>query len=448
MKGKSPDQNQRNLFLPILKDIVNPNHELVILAHRIDWQSFEDEFSKYYSHTGQPGMPIRMMVGLLLLKRIYNLGDETVMEQWLQNPYFQYFCGETLFQWKYPCDPSDLVHFRNRIGKEGVEKIFQLSVDTRKDEIKGKDVNVDSTAQEKNITYPTDAKLLRKVIKLCNKIASKEGISQRQSYKRTVKNLMLAQRFAHHPKRKKKATKALRKLRTIAGRLVRELERKLSEEALEVYKQQLDLYQKVIDQRRLDKNKIYSLHEPEVACIAKGKAHKKFEFGSKVSFAVVPKVNIIVGVQTFKGNPNDSKTLEPTLKHVEKICDRKFKNVVVDRGYKVKAQVNGYTVVTPKPPNSKQPYSKQTMRRKCRKRAAIEPIIGHVKQSCRMQRNYLKGFAGDQMNALLAAAGFNFRGLLNKIKEEIFWLYIFLVRNNPKTQLIAVNSIENLVLKD
>lgn len=429
MKGKSPDQNQRNLFLPILKDIVNPNHELVILAHRIDWQSLEEDFSDLYSHTGQPGMPIRMMVGLLLLKRIYNLGDETVMDQWLQNPYYQYFCGETVFQWQYPCDPSDLVHFRKRIGKEGAEKIFQLSVEQRKDQIRTKDVMVDSTAQEKNITYPTDAKLLRKVIKRCNRIAHKENISQRQSYRRTVKKLMLVQRFAHHPKRKKKANAALRKLRTLAGRLVRELERKLSESAFNTYADELEIFNQVITQTRSDKNKIYSLHEPEVACIAKGKAHKKFEFGSKVSFAVVTGSNIIVGVKTFMGNPNDSITLEPTLKHVDTIFGKKFKNVIVDRGYKVKSKVNGYTVVTPKPPNSKQPYSKSTMRKKCRKRAGIEPIIGHIKQHCRMQRNYLKGGIGDQMNALLAAAGFNLKGLLNKIKKQtllsIFFRYYY-----------------------
>ena len=440
MKGKSPNQDQRNLFLPILKDIINPEHELAILSDQINWKTFEDEFSALYSHTGQPGMPIRMMVGLLLLKRIYNLGDETVMEQWLQNPYYQYFCGESEFQWKYPCDPSDLVHFRKRIGKDGVEKIFQLSVDSRKDEIKTKDILVDTTAQEKNITYPTDAKLLIKVIKRCNRIAEKENIHQRQTYKRTYKKLLLKQRFAHHPKRRKEAKAALRKLRTIAGRLVRELERELSHPAMETHTDSLINFKKVISQKRFDKNKIYSLHEPEVSCIAKGKAHKKFEFGSKVSFAVVPGVNIIVGVQSFNGNPNDSITLEPKLNHVEKICGKKFKNAIVDRGYKVKKQINGIMIVTPKPPNSKQPYSKTTMRKKCRNRAAVEPVIGHVKQDCRMQRNYLKGTIGNDINALLAAAGFNFRGLLRKIKREVLWPQ-FLIRkyfNQNELKLILI----------
>ena len=246
MKGKLPDQRQGNLFRPILKEIVNPKHELVILAQRIDWNEFEQHFSVLYSHTGQPGTAIRTMVGLLLLKRMYNLGDETVMGQWVQNPYFQYFCGESEFQWKPPCDPSDLVHFRNRIGEEGAKKIFQLSVETRKDEIKTRDVLIDTTAQEKNITYPTDAKLLLKVISACNKIAREEKVKQRQSYRFTVKRLMLQQRFAHHPKRKKQARVALRKLRTIAGRLVRELGKKLDSETLEKHQTLLENCNKII----------------------------------------------------------------------------------------------------------------------------------------------------------------------------------------------------------
>ncbi len=262
MKGKLPSQQQKNLFRPILKEIINPRHELVVLAQKIDWIYFEDSFSSLYSHTGQPGTPIRTMVGLLLLKRIYNLGDETVMDQWLQNPYFQYFCGEAEFQWEYPCDPSDMVHFRKRIGKSGAEKIFQASIEIRKDEIRTKDVLIDTTAQEKNITYPTDAKLLIRVIQKCNKIAEREGIIQRQSYKRTMKKLLLKQRFAHHPKRKKEARSALRKLKTIAGRLLRELERTLDKSALEQYAELLMICNKFFKKRKQDKNQIYSLHEP------------------------------------------------------------------------------------------------------------------------------------------------------------------------------------------
>lgn len=248
-----------------------------------------------------------------------------------------------------------------------------------------------------------------------------------------MKKLLLKQRFAHHPKRKKEARSALRKLRTIAGRLVRELERTLEVNTLEKYAAELDVCNRIISQKKLDTNKVYSLHEPTTSCIAKGKAHKKFEFGSKVSIAVVPRTNIIVGVKNFNGNPNDSKTLVPALEIAEKISGLKFKNAIVDRGYKGKKEVNGTIIVTPLPPNSKQPYSKTTMRKKCRSRAAVEPVIGHVKHDCRMAINYLKGTIGNDINANLAAAGYNFRGLLRKIKEEILWL-IFLLRNNPPKQ--------------
>ncbi len=320
-----------------------------------------------------------------------------------------------------------MVHFRNRIGEQGAEKILEVSIDARRNEIKTtNDVLVDITAQEKNITYPTDSKLLIKVIKRYNKIAKQEGIEQRQTYQLTMKKLLLKQRFAHHPKRKKEARAALRKLRTIAGRLVRELERKLEQETFMRYEQELKNCLRVVEQKKNDNNKIYSLHEPDTASIAKGTAHKKFEFGSKVSFAVVPKVNIIVGIKNFNGNPNDTSTLEPALENVEKVSKIKFKNAIVDRGYKGKKKVCDTIIVTPKPPSSKQPYSKNTMRKKCKSRAAVEPVIGHTKHGCRMIKNYLKGNAGNTINANLAAAGFNFKGLLRKIKEEVLWLKIIL----------------------
>ena len=335
MIGKSPNQNQRNLFRPVLKEFINPDHDLVLLAHKFPWKEIEDEFVSLYSHTGSPAKPIRLMVGLLLLKRIYNLGDETLLPQWVQNPYFQYFCGESEFQWQFPCDPSDLVHFRNRIGKDGVEKIFKASVKIQNKPVaKTKEVIVDSTAQEKNVTFPTDSKLYRKIIEGCNQIADKNDIQLRQSYRRTVKKLMIQQRFGHHPKRKKEAERARRKLKTIAGRQVRDLERNLSRIALFVYGPRLERYKSVVNQKRSDKNKIYSLHEPDVSCIAKGKAHKKFEFGSKVSVAMLPGSNVIVGVVNFQGNPHDSKTLQATLDHCEKITGKTFERAILDRGYR------------------------------------------------------------------------------------------------------------------
>lgn len=424
MIGKSPDQSQRNLFAPVLKEFINPNHPLVKLADQIPWVELEKHFEKLYSHTGTPSMPIRLMAGLLILKRIYNLGDESIEPQWIQNPYFQYFCGESEFQWAFPCDPSDLVHFRKRIGKEGVEKIFKLSVDLQKDEVDNKDVMVDTTVQEKDITFPTDSKLHGKIIEKVRKIAKKEDVKLRQSYTKSTTKLKLKLRFGHHPKRRKEANAAQRKLKTIAGRLVREIERKLPENLLSKYLKEIEIFKMVLAQKKHDKNKIYSLHEPETSCIAKGKVHKKYEFGSKTALAAIPGKNIIVGVVTFKGNPHDSTTLEPTLEHVKQTTGKVFKRTLVDRGYRGKKNIGETEVILPGTSIGKSAYQKRKYRKKCRSRAAIEPIIGHVKQDCRMERNYLKGFQGDEINALLAAAGFNFRRILRKIEADILFVFL------------------------
>jgi len=424
MIGKSPNQNQLNLFKPVLKQFINPSHPLVLLAERIPWSELEKDFSPLYSNTGTPAKPIRLMIGLLLLKQMYNLGDETLMPEWVRDPYFQYFCGEVEFQWRPPCDPSDLVHFRKRIGTEGVEKLFKLSIDLHGETIKRqREVIVDTTVQEKNITFPTDVKLYCKIIGKCNKIAKTEGIVLRQSYRRTVKTLLLLQRFAHHPKRKKEADRSKRKLKTLAGRIVRDLERKFVEDQMQRYRQELLIFKAVIAQQRFDRDKIYSIHEPETSCIAKGKAHKQYEFGSKVSLAMLPKSNIIVGVLNFKGNPNDTITLKPTLDYAKKITGMKFDYAIVDRGYKVKRMIDETEIVIPgRKENSV--YLQNRKRKKCRSRAAIEPIIGHIKSDCRMAKNYLKGRIGDEINSLMAATAFNFRKLLSKIEKD-FILFIF-----------------------
>lgn len=423
MLGKSPNQSQKNLFAPVLREIINPQEPLAQLADRIPWQDLENDLSKFYSQTGMPSMPIRLMAGLLILKRLYNFGDESIVDQWVQNPYYQYFCGEAEFQWNFPCDPSDLVHFRKRIGAEGVELIFKMSIDVQQEDVQGADILVDTTVQEKNITFPTDSKLYDKIIKKAWKIAEKEDITLRQSYRRTTKRLKIRLRFAHHPKRRKEAKAAQRKLKTIAGRLTRELERKIPLEKLSIYLPDIELFNKVLLQQKTDKNKIYSLHEPYTSCIAKGKAHKEYEFGSKVSIAVIPRKNIIVGVVNFQGNPHDSTTLEPTLEHVQKMTGKSFTNAICDRGYRGKKKIGSTQVILPENSSGKSEYEKRKRRSRCRSRSAIEPIIGHVKNDCRMVRNYLKGKTGDIINAMMAAAGFNFRRLLRKLKAEVIFFF-------------------------
>lgn len=446
MIGYSPEQNQKNLFQPLLKEFIDLNHELVLLSQKIDWKSLENEFTSLYSNTGAPAKPIRLMVGLLILKQVYNLGDETVIPTWISNPYMQYFCGEAHFQWKMPCDPSDLVHFRKRMGAKGIEKILAQSVLIHGSSAQSDEICIDTTAQEKNITYPTDVKLHVKIIKGCQKIASKENIIQRQSYLRTTKKLLLQNRFAHHPTKRKLARKAQRKIKTIAGRLVRELDRKLSVESIKGYQQQLAIYKQVLKQNRHDSNKIYSLHEPEVACIAKGKIAKPYEFGSKICLAITKHSNIIVGALNFTGNPHDSKTLESILDQHELLTGKRAKAAIVDRGFRGKKIVNGTQIILPDNGSNKSNYEKRKSRIQFRRRAAIEPIISHVKYNHRMIKNYLKGVQGDQINSMMAAAAFNFKSWLNKASQ--FFLSLFNLPFYGTLPIYITLKIEYRVLKD
>lgn len=282
---------------------------------------------------------------------------------------------------------------------------------------------IDTTVQEKNITYPTDAKLATRVIDKCRKIAAKENVELRQSYRRVVKRHLLNQRFATHPKNRKKARASLRTLKTIAKRLIRELHRKLTPDQVALYQTDLKRFEKAITQQRTDKNKIYSLHEPDVACIIKGKVHKKFEFGSKAAVALTRDTNFIVGVASFRGNPHDSNTLENTLQAVERTSGQRPREGICDRGYRGKTTVGATQITIPKAKKHKNNYQKLKTRKKFRRRAAIEPIIGHTKQDFRLGRNYLKGFLGDEINLTLAAMAFNLKSWIRKQKTIfVYWL--------------------------
>jgi len=425
--GKTDKKKQRDLFRTMLIDFIDNRHELVLLADKMDWGYFEKEFSPFYSQTGRPSMPIRLMVGCLMLKRIYNLGDETLAEAWKMNPYMQYFCGMAHFEHKFPCDPSDLVHFRKRIGEKGVEKIFTYSVLVHGEKAQEKQVLSDTTVQENNTTFPTDAKLAKKVIDKCNVLAQREGVDQRQSYARVSKQLVRDTFNPKHPKRAVKARKASKKLRTIAGRLIRELERELTSDRLALHQEKLDLYKQIINQKRTDKNKIYSIHKPFTSCIAKGKAHKQYEFGNKVGLLTTSKTLIITAIKAFAGNPHDSKTIEPLLEQAKENDLTLPQEVVYDRGGRGKRQIGNAIISTPdsRPLKRDTAYQRKKKRKKFRRRAAIEPVIGHLKTDFRMGQNYLHGAVSPQINAFLAATGWNLKKMMLQLKEEAFSLLQF-----------------------
>ncbi len=411
-----------------LADQLDQRHPLFILAHKIDWSVFENAFKIYYSEKmGKPSKPIRLMVALLILKYLRNLSDESVVGQWAENLYYQYFSGEHHFQPTIPCVPTELIAFRQRIGEAGVELILKESIRVNKPPDQGtiSVVSVDTTVQEKNITYPTDDKLYKKIITKCWKIADKEGIDLRQSYTRSVKKLSHKQRFKNTKNGAKDARKANKKIKVIAGRLVREIARKLSLNSLGIYLKDLKLYQRVLTQARGDNNKIYSLHEPDVKCYSKGKEHKKFEFGSKASIIVDQGTGIIMGAINFTETLHDSKTLPEALEQYTRLTGKEPENVFVDRGYKGLPVYKSSKINVPKPDKN----ISRSKRGNHSKRAAIEPVIGHLKTDYRLCRNYLKGILGDLMNVILSAAAMNFKRVMNlwRTGASISWQLIYII---------------------
>ena len=412
-----------------LGDTLDQKHPLYLLANSINWLFFEDSFKVYYSDSmGAPAKPIRLMVSLLILKYVRNLSDENLVAQWSENCYYQYLSGEQNFQPKIPCVPTELVAFRKRIGEAGVELILKESIRINKSDDDEPNANViaslDTTVQEKNITYPTDDKLYKKIIKRCWKIADEEAINLRQSYCRIVKTLSYAQRFKKKKNGAKEARKANKKIQIIAGRLLRDIARKLPLDRLGKYLADLKLYQAVLSQKRGDSDKIYSLHEPKVKCYSKGKDHKKFEFGSKASIIIDQDTGVILGALNFTETLHDSKTIPDALEQYERLNGTLPKEVFVDRGYRGKSEYRTSKICIPKPDKN----ITKLQRKKNSKRAAIEPIIGHLKQDYRLCRNYLKGILGDNMNLILAAAAMNFKRRMNLWRTEAIFRWLLLYK--------------------
>jgi IS5 family transposase len=419
------DSGQSDLLRSRLDAIIDMNHALVKLAQTIDWAFLEERFGAVYEDKpGRPPLPTRLMAGLAILKHTYDLSDEVLCEHWVENPYYQFFCGEEFFQHRLAFDRSSLTRWRQRMGEEKLQALLQesLAVATKTQAIKPSDLNrviVDTTVQPKNVMFPTDARLLNRAREILVRLAKRQGLALRQSYARVGKFALIKHQRYAHAKQFKRANRALRRLRTYLGRVIRDIARKIEGRTdllgEIVLGRMLALARRVLDQKQQQRGpKVYSLHAPEVECIGKGKAHRPYEFGVKVSVATTlthaKGGQFVTHAKALPGNPYDGHTLKTVIPDMEALIGNIIERLVLDKGYrghnappqyKFRAFISGQKRrVTPK------------IKRELRRRSAVEPVIGHLKSEHRMGRNYLWHRQGDAINAVLAAAGYNFRRLI------------------------------------
>ncbi len=419
MQPKPPSPEQPELFRSALATMVDPKHPLVRLARLIEWERFAEAFGPLYrERVGRPGLPTQLMVGLHLIKHMDGLSDDAVCARYLDSPYVQLFCGEAHFQHALPLDRSSLTRWRQRIGAERLEVLLAetLASARRAAAVEPKHlerVTVDTTVQPKAVTHPTDSKLLCRGIEILGRLARRHDVRLRQSYIRLARRARRETARLIHRGRHREAERVVRRMRTWLGRLARDIARKIAGAAKTVraaFAKPLDLITRLLRQRRESRgrDKLYSLHAPEVECIGKGMAQTRYEFGCKVSVATTnaaaPGGQFVLGVRALPGNPYDGHTLAEQLAQVARITGVQIGRAYVDRGYrghdadKTRVVISGQRRgITP------------TIRREMRRRSAIEPVIGHLKADGHLGRNFLAGMEGDAINLVLAAAGHNLR---------------------------------------
>ena len=432
MKPSQTNDNQDNLFQSRLSNQINPRHEMVILSKMINWNGLEMEFSSFHIDNGkggQPPKPVRLMVGLLLLQHLHSLSDEQVVRGFVENPYWQFFCGYDFLQWELPIDPSSLTNFRNRIGSDAMNKILSLTINiaVKSEVVAVKDLEkviVDTTVMPKNITFPTDSKLYDKARQNLVKLSQKHGLNLRQNYNLVAKRLSFQIGRYLHAKQMRRARKAIKKLKVILGRVMRDVTRKIQSSSnrvdlTKIFSTRLNQTKRLLAQQRTDNKKLYSLHEPNVDCISKGKARVRYEFGCKVSLTTTHKQGLVIASQSIAGNPYDGHTLKSALKQSEDLTRVKIKSAFVDKGYKghgINPEEVTIFISGQKRHNGKS--LTRSIKRQLKRRSAIEPMIGHMKNDGRLGLSRLKGIVGDQINAILVGAGHN-EPVANLISQKI-----------------------------
>lgn len=432
MKPKKPSQKdpQRDLFRAQLVNMIDPNHRLVKMAKVVDWDRLDECFgSTYCPDNGRPGVSTRLMVALHYLKYTHNLSDDEVVTAWVENPYWQFFSGMKWFEHELPINPSSMTRWRRRIGEAGAEELLKETIEAglKLKAVKSsqlKRVNIDTTVQEKEIRYPTDARLYDRARQRLVDLAKERQIPLRQNYNRKSKQMLYWQSRYAHARQMNRARRCTKKLKNYLGRVIRDIERNCDKPDHQL-ESLLDISTQIYLQQRNDKNKVYSVHAPEVECISKGKAHKRYEFGCKVSVAATSRGGWFVGAKAYHGNPYDGHTLKNSLNQVKRIIEVP-EHVFVDMGYRGHDYRGNAQVHVDK---RRRGRTAKSLWRWMKRRAAIEPGIGHLKREHRMDRNRLKGIQGDQINAILSAAGMNFWKLLQWVadflRQFFFWPQIF-----------------------
>ena len=415
MTPKKPD-NSADLFRSQLSQMLNLSHPLVRLSENIDWDKLAAEIEVIYSDgAGQPPLPTRLLVGLHYLKYTFNESDESVVERWVENPYWQYFCGYEYLQHTLPLHPTSLTRWRDRVG-DRLESLLAQTIELALN-IKAMSArefeheNVDTTVQEKAVAFPTDARLYHKMRVALIAAAKERDVALRQSYQRVGKKALIMQGRYSHARQMKRSAKQTRKLKTYLGRVVRDIDRNVERKDAELA-QLLMQANRLLRQTKKSKNKLYSIHAPEVECISKGKVHKRYEFGNKVSFVTTSKSNWLVGALSLQGAPYDGHTLKKALDQVSAITSKTLKNVYCDQGYRGHGIDQKAGEMTIKIVGRIPKRATRAQRKWLKRRASIEPTIGHLKSGHRLSRNYLKGVEGNQANTILTAAGYNFAKLL------------------------------------
>ncbi len=430
---------QDDLFKVMLCDLVAKGHDLVLLRDAIDWRRFEEVLAPAYSSdNGRPSVPVRMMAGLTFLKYMFAMSDQDVLDNWCENPYWLYFCGGEFFEHKPPTDQATMSRWRSRAGEAGAKEMVMeiLASAVRNKVAKRKDferVNVDTTVAEKNIRFPTDARTLDRARERVVATGEKLGVRFSRNYARKGKTMLRKHSGYVKAKQFNRAANAVRAMKQYFGNVTDDAEKALQsivqrnarEMALvEQIMGLLDMSRRLIaqDKDTPGKDKIYSVHEPQVECIAKGKVHKRYEFGVKAGYVTVSSTNWVLGAMALPGNPYDGNTLAQMLREAEEVSGVKPRHAYCDLGYRGHDYKGDCDVLVVNRFRKRKP---RCVLRWWKRRSAIEPVIGHIKSDHYMERNMLGGERGDKINTVLSAVGFNLVKLMKGLKKR--WLkHLFL----------------------